>query len=268
MERRRFVRLAAAATVVTAGCLDDEPEEELPEAAEFGYENWLPSRRLLTRRIRRPRDVCVTAEALSRDDETRTLVGDAGVSYGDVDAYLSADGSPSFVAFSGSFDEDLADALAEELDGSETTDDRGFTVVTGTVEGVGFEVAVSEDAVVASGEGDATRVLDTAFGETTRQSENDEFVAELSEYAEDPFAVVFNYGPGTMYQFADSREDGPLFVEVSDFLDEDEAEEYEYPGEEYDDVNVERDGTIVVIETDDTMGGIESLFLGDGGLVP
>ncbi len=267
MERRRFVKLAAAASVVTAGCLDDDPEEEPPEAAEFGYENWLPAggySRVGYADLERMRE----DGGLSRDGETRTVVGDSGVDYADIDAYLSADGDRSFVAFSGSFSDDLAEDFSDALDDSETTDDRGFTVVTGTVEGVGFEVAVSGDAVVAAGEGDATRVLDAAFGETDRQAEDDEVIGELSDFAEDPFAVVFNYGPGTVYQFADAREDGPVFVEVSDFLDEDEAEEYEYPGEEYDDVNVERDGTMVVIETEDTMSGVESLFLGDSGILP
>lgn len=277
MRRRSFVRLAAAATVLTAGCLDDEPdEEETPETAEFGYQNWLPIgdySRVGYADLERMRE----EGGLSRDGDTWTVVGETGVDYGDVNAYLSAEGERGFLAFSGSFDEDLADDFAEELDSPETTVDHGYTVITGTSDGISFEVALSEDTVVASNEGDvtlasgggdATTVLDAAVGGTTRQYEGDELLQGFEEYAEEPIAVLFDYGIGTPYQFADIRDDGIFFVEVSEFPDEESVEEYEYPGEEYDDVNVERDGTTVVIETEETVSGAESLFLGDGGLLP
>ncbi|MFP4187946.1 MAG: hypothetical protein ACLFR5_00850 [Halobacteriales archaeon] len=283
MERRRFVRLAAASAAVGAtGCLggddgDDANEDDTPEPAEFGYTKWLPS---ADYRLVGYFDLAATRELteLSRDGRERTVVGDASVGYADVDAMMttSSGSELEFEAYVGEFDTSADELLPD----AETSEHAGFTVASATVDDDDVELAVSDAGIVVSrGGASATSVIDAAVGDAARQADEgeDEIIAGLSEYAQsEPLAVQFDYGSGnTMYQFFEERDDGVAFVEVAVLPDEEAArqtyeEDYNYSDGRLEELNTtaEVQGRRLIIESVVSPESVEEDTLGTGGLLP
>ena len=279
MERRRFVSLAAATAAVGAtGCIggdgNDDAEDETPEAAEFGYSKWVPA---ADYREVGYVDLAATRElaTLSVDDGERSLAGETDVAYTDIDAVITTSGSREFEAYAGSFD-------AEEVIGSlfpdaERSDHAGYTVASGTVDGTEVEVAVSEaEAVVGRGGASATDVIDAAMGDTPRKADEGDIMPGLSEYADEPLAVVFDFGVGnTAYQFYENRDEGVAFVEVAILPDEEAVqntidESYNYSDGRMEELNmsVRGEGRRLIIENLQSADSIDDTFFGSGGLLP
>ena len=281
MERRRFVRLAAATAAVGAtGCIggdgnEDDGGDQAPEAAEFGYSTWIPA---ADYRIIGYFDLDATrgVTTLSRDGTERSLVGDVSVPYADIDAVISTTGSREFEAYAGGFDVGANDLLPD----ADTSRHAGFELASGTADGDTVEVAVAEEGdavVIARGGTDAASVVDAAVGNATRQADEGDIIADLSEYAEgEPLAVQFDYGVGnTVYQFFEERDDGVAFVEVALLPDEQAVEQtieenYNYSDGRLDDLNmsVRGEGRRLIIENLQSAGSVEGAALGTNGLLP
>lgn len=279
MERRRFVSLAAAAAAVGAtGCVggdgNENPEGGTPEAAEFGYSTWLPAAEY--REVGYV-DLAATREltTLSVDGGRRTIVGDTGVAYSDIDALITTSGGSEFEAYSGSFDP--SGTVGSVFPESETSDHAGYTVASGTVDGTEVEVAVSgSEAVLARGGASATDVIDAAVGDAPRQADEGDIIPGLSEYADEPLAVIFDFGVGnTAYQFYERRDDGVAFVEVAILPDEGAVqntidESYNYSDGRMEELNmsVRGEGRRLIIENTQSADSVEDTFFGSGGLLP
>mgnify|MGYP006287960537 CR=1 FL=1 len=282
MERRRFVRLAAASagvgTAGVTGCLgggEETDEDTSPDTADFGYSTWLPASDY---RLVGYFDLAATRglTTLSRDGSERSLVGDASVPYADIEAIMSTTGSDAFEAYAGGFDISAGDLLPE----AETSERAGFTVASGTADGEAVEVAVADEGdavVVARGGADASSVADAAVGDATRQADEGGVIPGLSEYADgEPLAVQFDYGVGnTVYQFFEERDDGVAFVEVAILPDEQAVEQtidedYNYSDGRLEDLNmtVRGEGNRLIIENLQSAEAVESAALGTNGLLP
>lgn len=282
MERRRFVSLAASAAAAGAtGCLgggDDVGDGDggPQETAEFGYGTWVPSgdyRAVGYADLASARGLT----GLSVDGGERGFVGDAAVPYTDVDALITTGGARVFEAYAGSFEASYI--VDDAFPDAETSEHAGYTVASGDVGGEAVEVAVSDSEVVVSrgGEG-ATPVVDAAVGDAPRQADEGDIISGLSEYADEPLAVVFDFGDGNAaYQFAEERDGGVAFVEVAVLPSEEDVEntieeDYSYSDGRLEDLNmtVEGDGRRLVVETVHPLSSdiVGDRFLGSGGLLP
>jgi hypothetical protein len=276
MERRRFVSLAAA--VCATGCIggdgNESPGDTTPEPAEFGYSTWVPAAEY---RGVGYVDLAAVREltTLSVDGGQRTIVGDTSVAYTDIDAVITTSGGSEFEAYSGSFE--TSGTVGSVFPESETSDHAGYTVASGTVDGTEVEVAVSgSEAVLARGGASATDVIDAAVGDDPRQADDGDIIPGLSEYADEPLAVVFDFGVGnTAYQFYEDRDEGVAFVEVAVLPDEGAVqntieESYNYSDGRMEELNmsVRGEGRRLIIENIQSADSVEDTFFGSGGLLP
>jgi len=183
---------------------------------------------------------------------------------------FSGDGSGDmgFEAYRGSFDaEGLTESLVDEVDGAETTEHRGYTVVS-RAEGGRGEIALSDNSIILGTSDTPTTVVDVSLGESTPQAEADDLLSGARRFVENPIASAVDYTVGT-HRALDDREDGLRYVENIKYGTEEKArnasEGYAVP-ENDSFAQVNREGKWLSIATPEEGDGIPLLL--NGGQFP